>query len=504
MSTPYISLLLPTKDRYELLVRMLESVEVNTVGIPWEALILYAEPGDKAELLQQRFPQVTVFDQADHFPPGRPTWPAMMQFLLQKATAPWFMYASDDIVFRKNSIAHALNALNECEGLAGGVAMAYRNAVAATPPWSEYGVDLTLGDQVLVNYGFLSTPLCKSLGGFSDEYKFYCADGDICLRVLESGYRIIPCLEAKVLHDNVLDQLKQSSNELADADIATYRKIWTSRYYPLQNGVRRLLPNGHVSDTLLPQGEYKKSGNEINGVPNIEKGEDALFRLHQASLYVPGKPMHLHLGCAENNLDGYVNVGHATDRDSAKSTKADVYANIKELRFPDNTLDEIRLNNIFERFNRVEALGFLIRCHRWLKSGGTIYIETPDLAGSAKTLLSTASFKDKMTALRHLAGIQTETGTCHLDLWFPERFHVTLSHMGFGRIETKSEKQNSPPHLYNVTATGVKKVDVPTLKLLQAAEDLLWLSTKSDSEIATYELWKKQLRNFLKYKPIYT
>ncbi|UZP66893.1 methyltransferase domain-containing protein [Desulfovibrio mangrovi] len=499
---PVFSLFLPTKDRHDMLVRMLDSVEAAAGGIPWEARVLYADPGDKASDLKRRFPQVVVYDQSEHFPPGRPTWPAMMRFLLGQTSAPWFMYASDDIVFYPGSIALAFRALKQRAGLAGGVAMAYRNVHAHQQEWADFGVDLTLGDQVLINYGFLNTALVRHVGGFSDEYKFYCADGDVCLRMLKAGYPIVPCTEAHVLHDNVHDELKKSSNDLAETDIATYRRIWTPTYYDVTR-VKRLSAGKLEADPLLPQGNIVALKRSASGGPAIGVGDDALWALKQAGLHTPGEPLRLHLGCGENHLGGYVNIDYPPAHHAVMRPKADIFADIKTLHFPDNSLDEIRLHHVFEHFNRVEALGLLIRWHRWLKVGGRLHIETPDLAGSAQTLLSAVPFKEKTAAVRHLAGDQTETWAYHIDHWFPERFRVTYSHMGFGDPEIRTQTWQKPPHLANVTAVGTKVADIPTEQLLQAAEELLWLSTVAPSEIPTYEVWKRQLRVFLAYQPVH-
>lgn len=220
-------------------------------------------------------------------------------------------------------------------------------------------------------------------------------------------------------------------------------------------------------------------------------------------LYDKEFPLRLHLGCGEIYLDGYVNIDYPPDYHSVMKPKADIFADIKQLRFPDNCVDEIRLHHVFEHFNRVEALGMLIRWHRWLRVGGVLHIETPDLTGSAKTILSKVPYKQKCAAVRHLAGDHTEIWGYHVDHWFPERFQVTFSHMGFGEPELRVETWNHPPHLSNVTAIGVKSVDLPTHRLLQAADELLWLSTVAASELPTYEVWKRQLRNFLAYSPVH-
>ncbi|MFV0420821.1 methyltransferase domain-containing protein [Oleidesulfovibrio sp.] len=230
---------------------------------------------------------------------------------------------------------------------------------------------------------------------------------------------------------------------------------------------------------------------------------DILAEIHRLGLHTAGQPLRLHLGCGENHLEGYVNIDYPPAHHAVMRPKADIFADIKALHFPDNSLDEIRLHHVFEHFNRVEALGLLIRWHRWLKVGGRLHIETPDLAGSAKTILSNVPLKEKTAAVRHLAGDQTETWAYHIDHWFPERFHVTFTHMGFGTPEIIIEKWQKPPHLANVTAIGTKTADIPTEKLVQAADELLWLSTVAATEIPTYEVWKKQLRSFLTYQPVH-
>jgi predicted SAM-dependent methyltransferase len=503
-ASPVISLLLPTKDRHEMLVRMLASMEKAAGRIPWEARVLYAgeDVAQKAAALRQRFPQVQVYDQEEHFSPGRPSWPSMMQFLLRQTDAPWFMYASDDIVFAPDAVLLALKALQDRQGLAAGVAMGYRNVHAAQPEWEQYGVDLTLGDQVLVNYGLLSTPLVKSLGGFSDAYRFYCADGDICLRILQAGYEIVACPEAHVLHDNVLDVSKQNNNNLAEQDIAAYRAAWTGSYYDVQR-VKRLFAADADSEPLMPRGRALAPEQQTDGSLLIPAESDALWALHQAGLYRAGTPLRLHLGCGETHLEGYVNIDYPQDRHAVMRTKADICAEIKQLRFPDNSVDEIRLHHVFEHFNRVEALGLLVRWHRWLRTGGVLHIETPDLEGSARTVLSDVPLKEKTAAVRHLAGDQTETWAYHIDHWFPQRFQTTLSHLGYGELRITADRWKKPPHLANVTAVAVKQADIPLEKLLQAADELLWLSTVAPAEIPTYEVWKKQLREFMAYRPVH-
>lgn len=183
------------------------------------------------------------------------------------------------------------------------------------------------------------------------------------------------------------------------------------------------------------------------------------------------------------------------------TVRPDLEADITRLEFPDGTVDEIRLHHVYEHFNRVTALAMLVKWHRWLKIGGRLHIETPDLMGSARTLTSGAPWSTKMGVVRHLAGDQAAAWAYHVDHWFPERFRHTLEAFGFDVSETSSESWAQPPHLSNVRAIALKTRAVAPEQLLAAADALLWESTVAPAEAPTYEVWRRQLREALDPAP---
>lgn len=226
-------------------------------------------------------------------------------------------------------------------------------------------------------------------------------------------------------------------------------------------------------------------------------GGELLDRLRYHGLWQTGQPLRLHLGCGEKYLDGYVNVDYPQSEHNVMLVRADLFADLMELDFPAESVDEIRLHHVFEHFSRVAALALLIRWHRWLKGGGRIHIETPDLIGSAKMLLSDAPFSRKMASVRHLAGDQAASWAYHIDYWFPERFVHTLSRLGFDRIDTRSTSWPHPPYLCNVEAVAYKPRSASLDEQLAAADSLLWDSTVSSDEKPTWETWRGQLRAVL-------
>lgn len=88
--------------------------------------------------------------------------------------------------------------------------------------------------------------------------------------------------------------------------------------------------------------------------------------------------MKLHLGCGHNYLEGWVNVDGPKSELCYDDLKADIHANIEDLEYPDNTVDEILMNAVFEHFPRHVAIIQLRKFYKWLKPGGKLTVLVPD------------------------------------------------------------------------------------------------------------------------------
>jgi len=228
--------------------------------------------------------------------------------------------------------------------------------------------------------------------------------------------------------------------------------------------------------------------------------ENTLQQLKRRGLLHADQPLRLHLGCGERHLEGYINIDYPQSEHPVMHPAADFCADIVNLWFPPGTVDEVRLHHVFEHFDRVEALGLLIKWHSWLRKGGTLRIETPDIVGSAKVLLSQPSWKVKMGIVRHLSGDHAASWGYHLDHWFAERFEHTLSRLGFGAIKASHTSWQREPFLANVEITAVKMRDILLDEQKTAAEKLLWDSAvdASSAEQHTWQVWKERLDGFLR------
>ena len=183
------------------------------------------------------------------------------------------------------------------------------------------------------------------------------------------------------------------------------------------------------------------------------------------------------------------------DQHNVIAPDADVYADItKDLFFPPNSVAEIRSHHVFEHFNRVEALGMLIRWHRWLTIGGVLRIETPDIMGSAEQLVGPhTGYEERMAVIRHLVGDQSSKWGFHVDQWSGERFEHTLPLLGFAHIDCVESTWEQSPYLANVEVVARKEKDVNMVDQIDSAKELLKESMVSEREITTYNVWARQL-----------
>src|SRR5581483_8108430 len=95
------------------------------------------------------------------------------------------------------------------------------------------------------------------------------------------------------------------------------------------------------------------------------------------------KKIKLHLGCGELIMPGYINI----DEGQRPGVSYDINANILDLKFANNSVDEIRLHHVFEHFHRYQTVVLMFIFNHWLKDGGILTIETPDFEWAARRYL---------------------------------------------------------------------------------------------------------------------
>ena len=173
------------------------------------------------------------------------------------------------------------------------------------------------------------------------------------------------------------------------------------------------------------------------------------------------KAVKLHLGCQENYLEGYVNIDLPPEEQTVKGVRADVYADVRDLKYESNSIAEIRSHHLLEHFSRVESLILLSRWHKWLEPNGLLVVETPDFEESVRKLLA-AKIEKQFVFARHIFGSQEAAWAYHKDFWSEAKFYYVLSRLGFGDLRFEKFSNNlvrKVPFLRNIPLPKDKIVE---------------------------------------------
>jgi len=91
--------------------------------------------------------------------------------------------------------------------------------------------------------------------------------------------------------------------------------------------------------------------------------------------------MKINLGCGGTHKKGYLNV------DAFDDTIADKIMSASDLKFEDNTIDEILLSQAIEHLGIIQSLYTISECFRVLKPNAKLIIETPDIRAAFRRYL---------------------------------------------------------------------------------------------------------------------
>lgn len=209
--------------------------------------------------------------------------------------------------------------------------------------------------------------------------------------------------------------------------------------------------------------------------------------------------MKLHLGSGEVYLKGYRNIDFPPSEHSVqKHTKVDEYADILELAYPAASVDEVRLHHVFEHFMRPTAYALLASWWSWLKPGGTLRIEVPDFARTARNALNPLLSKRKRSvALRHIFGSNEAAWAVHYEGWSPGLLSEVVETLGF---KVEEVHKTAWKGTFNVEVIATKSAASISKKEFEArARHLLgsYIVDGSSSEQELLQVWMKQYQDQL-------
>jgi glycosyltransferase involved in cell wall biosynthesis len=229
MSICDISIILGSKNRKQLLKATIESIRNNGFKGTYEIIVVdggstdgtcdwLAKQRDIFTIIQ---PNYRIIDQ-EGISVLAHSWGEFMNVGFKYANTPWIVMVSDDLILAKGTLQKGydelVNRMKRGERIGGG-AFYFREY----PRHSYYRVGIVAYDYITINHGFYNKEALKEVN-FIDEkgYNFYCADGDLTIRLNEAGWKTIAledCFADHLVHKPVFRKMKYSPSTQRDIDV---------------------------------------------------------------------------------------------------------------------------------------------------------------------------------------------------------------------------------------------------------------------------------------------
>lgn len=232
-----VSVVLGTYNRRYFLEQAIDSVRANGATVPFELIVVDGGSTDGALpwLIEQKDIVTIVQHNRGEFrgrPIRRRSWGYFMNLGFKAAQGEFVLMISDDCLLVPGAIDAGVARFRERDRVgrrAAGVAFYYRD----WPAEREYYVQRTFGGKLMVNHGMYRRDALEAVGWVDeDRYIFYKADGDLCLKMWESGLEIVDCPGAFVEHyERANVEVRQTNQAVMQHDRDAYHARWKDIFW---------------------------------------------------------------------------------------------------------------------------------------------------------------------------------------------------------------------------------------------------------------------------------
>lgn len=236
-----ISVVLGTYNRLPYLKAAIDSVRASTFAETVEIIVVDGGSTDGTlDWLVRQTDVIAIIQHNRTMVDGKlrrkRSWGYFMNLAFKAAEADLICMISDDSVVHPDTLSEGVaryrSAVAEGQKI-GGVAFHWRS----WPAEQNYRVGLTFSDKMFVNHGILVKEALASVGYLDEKtYSFYCADGDVGLRMWQAGFKIIDAPGAIVEHfEDVSPDIRKDNYALVEQDWAAYLKRWDGIFVDVAN-----------------------------------------------------------------------------------------------------------------------------------------------------------------------------------------------------------------------------------------------------------------------------
>jgi GT2 family glycosyltransferase len=232
-----VSVVLGTYNRLSFLKATIASVRASQIDVPYEIIVVDggSTDGTIGWLTEQR-DIISIVQHNRETVDGKSrrkrSWGYFMNLGFKCAEGRYLCLISDDSVVHPDTLANGVRHF-EREVAAGRRLGALAFYWRSWPEENRYRVSSTLGNKTMVNHGLFLREVVEQVGWIDDKrYDFYCADGDLALKIWHAGHEIVVCNDALLEHFERVDPgIRQQNLTGLNTDWSRYLDRWTGSYY---------------------------------------------------------------------------------------------------------------------------------------------------------------------------------------------------------------------------------------------------------------------------------
>jgi glycosyltransferase involved in cell wall biosynthesis len=232
-----VSVVLGTYNRLSFLKATIASVRASQIDVPYEIIVVDGGSRDGTiDWLTEQRDIISIVQHNREVSEGKArrkrSWGYFMNLAFKCAEGRYVCLISDDSVIHPDTLANGVRHFDR--------AIVDGRRIGAVPfywrSWPEekvYRLGFTLGGKIMVNHGLFLREALEQVGWIDDRnYDFYCADGDLSLKIWRAGYEIDACKTALLEHFERVDPNVREQNLAGlKIDWDTYVGRWTGIYY---------------------------------------------------------------------------------------------------------------------------------------------------------------------------------------------------------------------------------------------------------------------------------